>query len=542
MAPGASPPPDRDDDRGGVVQDVEVSRLPALALAGVAWSAIRQWGGRLVSILVFMVLARVLAPESFGLVALAAVFIGFLDVPLRISLGDALVQRRTLRALELDSSFWGLLGVSTLLAAALAAAAPFIASAADSPEAAPLIAALALGLPLTGASVAPEAVLRRQMRFRALTTRKLVSAAIAGGAAVAMALAGAGVWALVIKSLVQSILLTVLALAAVAWRPRLRFSWTALREIATFGFWSVSNSLVSFVYRNIDNLIIGAMLGSDALGYYVVAFQVLTIAVLLVTDTIESTALSAFSRLESDRARIGRGVTVAMRANALVVTAISALTIALSPSITVLMFGEQWLPSVDLVRILIGGSIIAPIASITVTVMKSVGRPDLTFKVAVPKTVALAGVMALTAPLGLYWVSSARIFLLTVLVPVNLYLLNRLCDVDWLRVAATFARVAAIGVAAGAAAVLTAGSWSEPVSVLRFVAAGSAGGLTYLAGVALLARSEVRELLGFVRNRRSRSPGSAPTPKPRPANWEHSPSDSQPSTPPNQPSDSQPTE
>jgi PST family polysaccharide transporter len=492
------------DDRGSaddVVEDVEISRLPSLAIAGMAWSAIRQWGGRLLSVAVFMVLARALVPDDFGLVALAAVFIGFLDVPLRVSLGDALVQRKTLRDLELDSSFWGLLGVSTLLAGALAAASPWIASAADSPDAAPLIAALALGLPLTGTSVAPEAILRRQMKFRALTVRKLVADLVAGLVAVGMAFGGAGVWALVAKSLVQSVLLTVLAIAAVSWRPRFRFSWPALREIAVFGFWSVSNSVVSFGYRNIDNLIIGAMLGAAALGYYVVAFQLLTIAVLLVTDTIESTALSAFSRLGNDRPRIGRGVTVAMRANALVVTAIAALTIALSPSITVLMFGDQWLPSVDLVRILIVGSIIAPIASIAVTVMKSTGRPDLTLKVALPNTAALALAMVLTAPLGLYWVSSARIFLLAVFVPVYLYFLHRLCDVDWPLVALTFAKVTVIGLLAGAAAVAVAGSWSEPAPVLRFLAAIAVGGLTYLAGVAVLARSEVNELLGFVRNR-----------------------------------------
>ncbi|MGI9611753.1 MAG: lipopolysaccharide biosynthesis protein [Acidimicrobiales bacterium] len=490
----------------GVVQDIDSSQIASLAVAAMLWSALKQWGGRILSIVVFAVLARTLAPEDFGLVALAAVFIGFLEVPLRVSLGDALVQRKVLRDIELDSAFWGLFGASVLLAAGLAATAPWIGSGSDTPGVAPLIMALALSLPLTGISVVPQAILRRQMRFKTLTVRRLSADLVAGVVAIGLALAGAGVWALVAKSILQSIVLTGLAMATVDWRPRLRFQWSALREIATFGAWSVGNSVVGFANRHVDDLVIGFMLGAVALGYYVVAFQLLTIAVLLVTNTIESAALSAFSRVGADRDRVGRGVTIALRANMLVVTAISALTIALAPSITLIMFGSQWLPSAGLVRILIVGSLMAPIASLAVTVMKSSGRPDLTLKVAIPNTVILVVLMVSTVPLGLYWVSSARIFLLGLFVPINLYFLHRLCDVRWHSVAATFAKTAVVGLAAGAVAVATIGSWTDATdSLARFSVAVLAGGIVYVLGILAMARSELRELWAFFRRRNNRA-------------------------------------
>ncbi|MFV0257031.1 MAG: oligosaccharide flippase family protein [Acidimicrobiales bacterium] len=495
------------DDTGtedDAVVDVDTRRLPSLAIAGMAWSALLQSGSRVISVAVFVVLARVLAPDDFGLVALASVFVGLLDVPLRVSLGDALVQRPTLRNLEVDSAFWTMLAVGAALAVTMAAAARLVAAVIDAgPGFTPVLAALALALPLTAASVAPTALLRRRLRYRALTIRKLVADAGAGALAVGMALAGAGVWALVAKTLVQSVLLTALALVAVSWRPRLRYSWASVREIAGFGAWSVTNSVVGFASRHIDDLIVGTFLGAVALGYYVVAFQLLSMAVLLVTETVDSTAMSAFSRLDGDRERIGRGVSVALRANLLVVTAVATLTVALAPSLVWFMFGAQWMPAVDLVRILIVGSFIAPVNSILVTVMKSTGRPDLTVKLAVPKTVVLAVVMVAAAPFGVVWVALARLLLLVVFLPVNLWFLHRLCEMRWRPILRSALRVTAVAVGAGAVALAVAGGWDRPTaSLARFVLAGVAGGMTYGAAAFVASRSDVRELVGLARNRR----------------------------------------
>ncbi|MFV0526923.1 MAG: lipopolysaccharide biosynthesis protein [Acidimicrobiales bacterium] len=510
MAESTSPPSlrrgdgaaaDREDE---TVVDVDTRRLPAMAMAGMAWSAVLQSGSRVISVAVFVVLARALAPDDFGLVALASVFIGLLDVPLRVSLGDALVQRPTLRNLEVDSAFWTLLAVGTVLAAAMAAGARLIASFVDAAEGfTPVLAALALGLPLTAASVAPTALLRRQLRYRALTVRKLVADAGAGALAVGLALAGAGVWALVAKTLLQAALLAVMALVAVSWRPRLRYSWTSVREIVTFGLWSVTNSLVGFASRHVDDLIVGTFLGAVALGYYVVAFQLLSMAVLLVTETVDSTAMSAFSRLNGDRQRIGRGVSVALRANVLVVAAVATLTVVLAPSLVWFLFGPRWMPAVDLVRILIVGSLIAPVNSILVTVMKSTGRPDLTVKLAVPKTVVLAGVMIAVAPLGVVWVALARLLLLVVFLPVNLWFLDRLCDVPWWSVARSVLRAVAVSAGAGGVALVVAGAWARPAPTLPgFMLAGVAGAAAYVVGAAAVSRSDLRELIALARNRR----------------------------------------
>jgi O-antigen/teichoic acid export membrane protein len=508
MANGATP--DRTSEpsrsRDTVVADVEVGRLGSLAANGIAWSMVKQWGSRVISILLFLVLTRTLEPADIGLVAFATVFIGFLDTPLRSSLGDALVQRPELRNSQLDSAFCALLGASTALALAMSGAATFLGRAFGNSDVAPVIMALSLGLPLTGLSVIPEALLRRQMRFKSLAVRRLVADVVAGAVALALAFAGAGAWALVARILVQSTATLVVAYASVEWRPRLRFSWGELRDIAVFGGWSMANSLIGFATRHNDDLIIGITLGTVALGYYAVAYQVLVMVVLLVTDTIDSTAMSAFSRLQEDRQRVGRAFALGVRTSLAVVMAIAAMTVALAPSIIVHLFGPKWLPSTDVLRVLIVGSLVAPAMSLSMTVMKSRGRPDLAVRAVAIRTAIAVVAVLIGASFGLVWVGVAQIATALLVSPFYFRTVHGLCTVSWRSVLWTAARLLVAGTAAGAVAVLAAGGWREPVGSLWLLVACSAlGAAVYAALVWLLARRDVHEVIGFVRARKASS-------------------------------------
>ncbi|MEZ5409749.1 MAG: lipopolysaccharide biosynthesis protein [Acidimicrobiales bacterium] len=488
-----------------VVGDIDNSRLQALAFAGMAWSLFRQWGVRFISIIVFTVLARTLTPDHFGLVALASVFVGFLDIPLRVSLGDALVQRAELRVQQLDSAFWGLLGVSLILTFCMVAASPLLADAVGNRSVALVVAVLALGLPLTAMSVVPEAILRRQMEFKRLAVRKVSGDSSAGAAGVGLALAGAGVWSLVVKLLVSDVVEVVLAFRAVSWRPRFRFSWSELREIAVYGTWSTINSSVGFISRNADNLVIGAVLGAEALGYYSIAFQMLTIVVLLVTDTIESTAMSTFSRLQHDRARVGRGFALGVRACTLALVVASVVTVSLAPSIVARWFGEQWLPSSDIIRVLILGGLLAPITSLAMTVLKSMGRPDLAVRLALARSVIGVTGFVIGAQFGVIWVAFAQVVTLVMIIPLYLRAVHRLCEVAWRPLVRSVVTFLVAGVFSGALAVVVAGRSSEPVPELWRLAVAVAASLSVMAVmVAVFARGEVNEVLELVRRQRGR--------------------------------------
>jgi O-antigen/teichoic acid export membrane protein len=491
-----------------LIEDIEEGRLQSLAFVGMAWSLFKQWGMRLISIVVFTVLARRLTASSFGLVALASVFVGFLDVTLRVSLGDALVQQAELRVIQLHSAFWALVGISSVLTLMMVLGSPLMANAVGSPDVEPVLIVLALGLPLTAISVVPEALLRRRMEFRSLAVRKLAGDSSAGAVGVGLALGGAGVWALVVKSLVSDVVEVVLAFRAVTWRPRLKFSWPELREIAVYGSWSTFNSSVGFVSRNADNLIVGVVLGKVALGYYSIAFQMLTIVVLMVTDTIESTAMSTFSRLQHDRERVGRGFALGLRTSTFVLIAASMLTVALAPSIVSRWFGPKWLPSSELIRVLILGSIIAPTTSLAMTVIKGMGRPDLATRLALARTVLSVIGFIVAAQFGLVWVAVAQVSALVLIVPLYLVAVDRMCEVAWAPLGWSVARLLAAGLVGGLAALFVGGQWSEPIASIWRLAAAMAAGLGGMGVVVLLvARREVTEVIDLLKRQRSKVSG-----------------------------------
>lgn len=487
-----------DDD---VVADIDPARLRPLTIASIAWSMLKQWGSRLISIGLFVVLARTLDPSDFGLAAFAAVFIGVVELPIRMSLGDAIVQQPALKTGQLDSALWGLVGISSLVGAIVAGTAAVVGAQFSDHEVVPLIIALSLVLPLSGASVVPEALMRRQMKFKALAVRTLLADTLGGAVGLVLAFAGAGAWALVIRMIVTSAGLAVLTFATVDWTPRFRFRWSDVREIATFGGWSSINSAIGYASRHVDDLVIGATLGALALGYYVIAYQLLTIAVLLVTNTLDATAMSAFSRLQGDAPRIGRAFTLGVRMSLVIVSGLSAMTVALAPSIIVFFFGDKWLASTDLLRVLIVGSLVAPTLSLSVTVMKSQGRPDLAVRLAAVRTAVAIVAIVFASTIGLLWVGVAQIATAALVCPFYLRTVNRLSEVQWRALGWVSARIVLAGASGASVAIVAAGTWNEPVgSFWRLVFATTVGTVVYGGFAWLVARSELREMVALVRS------------------------------------------
>ena len=189
------------------------------AAKGVAWSAIENLGTQAIYFVVFLVLARLLQPEEFGLVSLAGVFISFMMVFADQGLSDAIVQRQDLEPEHLDTAFWINLGICALLAIFTFAAAGSVSSFFHQPQLKPIIAWLSLSFLFNGFSSVQQSLLRRQLAFRALAVRSLVATFASGIVGVVMALMGFGVWSLVAQQLINRVLAILGLWWASDWRP-----------------------------------------------------------------------------------------------------------------------------------------------------------------------------------------------------------------------------------------------------------------------------------------------------------------------------------
>src|SRR5688572_7347173 len=174
------------------------------AAKGIFWSVIQKWGRAAISILTFVVLSRLLAPEAFGLVALATVFTVFMELFLDQGFGAAIVQRSELEPEHLDTAFWINIVTGILMTIGLIAASGFIASIFEEPRLAPVLRWLSIIFILSSLSSTQISILQRKLAFKSLATRSLVATAVGGVVGMTMAFAGFGVWSLVGQDLVTT--------------------------------------------------------------------------------------------------------------------------------------------------------------------------------------------------------------------------------------------------------------------------------------------------------------------------------------------------
>ncbi len=326
--------------------------LKQKAVKGVIWSAIQSWGNQLISFAVFLLLARLLEPSVFGLVALAAVFLAFMQVFLDQGFADAIVQRKELDPAHLDTAFWTNISIGLLLMLCSITAAGTVANFFKQPQLTPILRYLSLSFLFGTFSSVQQAILRRRLDFKTLALRSLVATCAGGFVGVVMALRGFGVWSLVGQQLING-LVGVLVLWRVSdWRPGLNISVKHFRELFSFGINVLGINALNFLNRRSDDLLIGYFLGTVALGYYTVAYRILLVVTQLVTGIIQATALPVFSRLQKEPERLRQAFYSAIQLSSLFAFPVFLGLSALAPELVVVLFGKQWTPSIPVMQIL----------------------------------------------------------------------------------------------------------------------------------------------------------------------------------------------
>lgn len=396
------------------------------AARGVFWSAARNWGYQISSLVVFAVLSRLLTPEAFGLVALATLFIEFTKLITEQGMADALVQRKNLEPEHLDTAFWVSLGFGTGLTIIMASTSGLVANLVNEPDVAPILAWLSLRLAISGLSNVQMALLARELRFATLTLRTLSAVVVGGIVGVSAALAGAGVWSLVAQALTMEVVGVVALWTASDWRPRARFSRERFKELFVFGANVVGFRVLRFANRRVDNLMIGTFLGATALGFYVVGYRLLNLIINMTTSVIGSVAFPVFSKIQENRGRVRSAYYRSIRLTALASFPAFAGVIAIAPEATRLLFGNQWDASIPVMRVLALAGLVQSILFVDSTVIKSLGKPSWRVAIMGGTTVALVLAFAIAVQFGIVQVAIAMVVVTYATAPVWLYASNRL--------------------------------------------------------------------------------------------------------------------
>lgn len=396
--------------------------------SGVRWSGVSVIGREISRAAFTIVLARLVGPDDFGMVAQAMVYMGIVGLLLDQGFSSALIQRKNIEA-EMPGVVVSVnLAVGAVLSAVTMAIAPVWASFMRSPELMLVLVVLAPSLLIRAAAITPRAMLMRAMEFRKIGISDIVSAMLGGVLGVLVAMAGGGYWSVVVQ-IVSTDVVQVLVLLAfrAGWRPNLRFR--LLRDIAAFsGRAFAAGLLINSVSRNIDNLLVGRFQGAEALAFYALAYRLLLLPVQLACTTIGTVLFPLFTRLADDLKALRYELNRATRALATISLPGTALIAAAAPQLVMVVFGQQWVPAIPIVQVLaIAGAVQAVYQPSTAPLVLGLGQAKLNLRYAWFTTViSTIGIVA-GLPFGPFGVAVGYCAATAAVIPVEWWIRRHLC-------------------------------------------------------------------------------------------------------------------
>ncbi len=311
------------------------------------------------------VLARLLTPADFGLIAMVTAIVGFVAMFKDAGLSMATVQRAEVNHAQVSTLFWINVALSVLVMLVVAALAPLIAAFYSEPRLVWITLALATTMVFGGLTVQHQALLKRQMRFKALSVIQIVS--MAGGIAIAIVMAwqGFGYWALVGNAAGMAAINAAMVWMLCSWRPGLPKRGAGTMSMLRFGGNLTGFSFLNYITRNIDNIAVGAVLGASTLGLYSKAYNLLMLPIRQINGPVGMVAIPTLSRLQNDPRKFKKYYLAAIAAIASVTFPIVVFLAVDTRNLVMTMLGRQWLDAVPIfqwlaVAAFFGGINVAP--------------------------------------------------------------------------------------------------------------------------------------------------------------------------------------
>ena len=379
-------------------------------------------------LVVSVVLARLLTPGEFGVVAAAMVVMVVAWQLTDLGTAAVIIQREDMDDVLVSSVFWFNIALGVVLSALTVVGAGPLAAALGQPDAAPAIRLLAAVSLLGALGNMHHALLRRRMQFGRLATIAIANAAVNAALGIGLALAGAGIWALVVGTVSGVAVSTATAWWFEHWRPRATCSARRLREVARFSihfFWS---NTLAVVFAQLDKVIISRMLGGAPLGIYAVAQRTVLSPVSAISTAVSTVSFSAFARGQDDPARLRSGASRAAGVVTLVVLPAMVGLAVLAEQAVAVVYGPQWEAAVPVVQVLAPVAAVQALACVTASVMLAMGRSDWLYRWALANCLLGAAAMVVGAQWGLLGVSLALAGVVAVLTPLEMRMALGLID------------------------------------------------------------------------------------------------------------------
>ncbi len=417
------------------------------------WSLVGQIGATGISTIFILIFARFMAPSDFGVFALSVLLTNLTAHLAGLGLSTALIHRSTLDARSLNTAFWMSLGTSLVLAGVLVALSGPIALLFRVPRIGDIILPLAAAMVIGSCTTLLSAVLRRDLKMKALSTRLLVANLVSGAVATPLAINGYGATSLVTQAVVGAVLSFIATVLSIGWTVRLQFDRDAAKEMLRYGIPVMKSDFLTLFNMENPKLFIGILLGTDALGIYSMASRLLNLLMIVFGSSVTSVAFPLLSEVHRTSPEQVHKVHLRLfRLAGTIYIPVFLLSAVLSVEVIAMALGSKWAAAAPVTALLCLVGIPVSLGNINGATVLAIGHSLLRYRIVLLGSVISILFLAAATPFGLIWVGVAlllRAFIIETLMARSVLLLLERSfpkDLSVLK-AAALAGVVLVGVA-----------------------------------------------------------------------------------------------
>jgi O-antigen/teichoic acid export membrane protein len=372
-----------------------------------------------------IILARVLAPDDFGLMALGLTIMNYLDIIGELGIGAALVYRQDNPEKSANVAFALSVTSGILLTAGAWLIAPGVAAFFNEPRVTDLFRVLALGLFISSLGNIHSAILSKQLDFRRHLIPQVGRTVVKGVVSVVGALVGLGVWSLVWGQIAGILTSTILYWIVLRWRPRFTFDLPIMRALAGYGVQIVLASILGSFLSNVDYLFIGRLQDSTQLGLYTMGFRLPELVILSLVVVIGQAIFPTYARLQGDKAAIQNGYIVLLRYISMLTVPVGVGMFLIAPDFVLLFYTERWAAAIPVMQVLALYAVAWSLSYNAGDIYKATGRARIINQIAIVRLLVTVPVLWIAAQQSIYAVALGQLFTAVVLTVFTLVVANR---------------------------------------------------------------------------------------------------------------------
>ncbi|OJF90748.1 lipopolysaccharide biosynthesis protein, partial [Alkalibacterium sp. 20] len=362
---------------------MENDTLKNKTIDSMIWSFVDNIGSQVIQLIIQLFLARLLTPRDFGIIGMVTIFIALSQVFIDSGFTNGIIREKNVSQDDYSTIFFFNLFMAVILYILLFASAGYISAFFEVPQLVLIVKVLGLVLIINAFGLIQKTILTKKIDFAIQMKVNLISSVVSGIIAIGFALAGFGVWSLVIRNLIMQLLQAILFSLANQWKPALVFSKSSFKRLFSFGWKLLVASLLSKIYENIYALIIGRGFSTVSLGFYTNARKLSETFSFSVASSVEKVSYPVLSNIQDDPERLKSGFKKIVK-NSVFLTfpAMLGLVTVAAPAFRLLL-GENWIPAIPYFQIISLSGMLTSLNSINLNILQVKGRSDLFLKLSI---------------------------------------------------------------------------------------------------------------------------------------------------------------